>query len=93
VWHKKQKAWVVGIVHYREALIDVDSWCRPRGIYVDYIPESLFDLFEFRIPFTDPTKENVVAYDYTQDSLQKPRLSQLPKNLMAALYDFQKVGV
>jgi SWI/SNF-related matrix-associated actin-dependent regulator of chromatin subfamily A-like protein 1 len=93
VYNKKLKAWILNINEYQEALLELNAFCKPRGICVDPIPESLFDLFEFKIPFTDPTKQNVPEYDYTADLLQKPRLTSLPKPLMKALYDFQKVGV
>ena len=87
-YNKRQKAWILNINDYKEAIIDVNNFCKPRGIYVDIIPETLFDLLEYTIPFTDPTKQNVVEFDYASDFLQKPRLTSLPKHLMNALYDF-----
>ena len=57
------------------------------------IPQTVFDLHEYKIPFTDTSKRKIVAYDYEQDLDNKPSLSQLPRSLWNALYDFQKVGV
>ena len=34
-----------------------------------------FDLLEFRIPFTDETKKNIVGYDFNNDVLYKPKLT------------------
>ena len=51
------------------------NYCKPRGIFVDLIPDSLFELFENKIPFSDLTKQNIPNYDYHLDLLSKPRLS------------------
>jgi len=38
VYDKKLREWRANISRYKEAAIDVASFCRPRGIYVDLIP-------------------------------------------------------
>lgn len=61
--------------------MEVKSFCKPRGIYADPIPDSLFDLFEHKIPFSDQTKNNIVGFNYELDFLFRPRILMLPKNL------------
>ena len=75
MYNKKKREWVIDINLYKECAIDVSAYCKSRGIYCDLIPDSLFDLFEQKIPFSDQTKENVAEYDYNLDNIMKPRLT------------------
>jgi len=52
-----------------------------------------FDLLEYRTPFSDESKKNIVGYEYSDDLMYKPKLSSLPPSLYHSLYNFQKVGV
>ena len=54
-----------------------------------------FDVIEFRVPFSDDTKKNLVGYNYSNDLCTgfKPTLKELPPSLYHSLYEFQKVGV
>ena len=61
---------------------------RARGIYVDLIPKSVFELHEYKIPFSDPTKAKIIPYDYEMDLDNKPMIRHLPKGLQENLYDF-----
>lgn len=45
------------------------------------------------MPFSDPSKQKIIDYNYEDDLQIKPSLNQLPKGLYDSLYDFQKVGV
>ncbi|CDW72220.1 snf2 family n-terminal domain containing protein [Stylonychia lemnae] len=49
--------------------------------------------WEFKVPFSDTSKINIVDYDYHEDFEHKVLLLNLPKNLQVSLYNFQKVGV
>ena len=62
-------------------MLEAKAFCKPRGIYCDAIPDSVFNLFEETVPFSDPSKENIVGFNYMSDSFSKPRITQLPKNL------------
>ena len=42
--------------------MEVDNFCKSRGIYVDLIPELIFELFDNRIPFSDINKWNPVNH-------------------------------
>ena len=66
---------------YKECVLEIGAYCKPRGILCDLIPDSLFNLFDQKTPFSDPSKENVAEYDYNLDMLMKPRLTQLPPGL------------
>ena len=90
---KKHKEWATHLVKYKEVAIEVVSFCKSRGIEVDLIPQMVFDIQEFKVPFSDPTKLKILEYEYQQDMESKPLLQHLPKNLTNSLYNFQKVGV
>ena len=53
IYNKKQKAWGINLNEYQECILDIKNFCKPRGIYADPIPDSLFDLFEHKVPFAD----------------------------------------
>jgi hypothetical protein len=74
-YSKRKKEWVLDITIYKECVIEITAYCKPRGIYCDVIPDSLFNLFEQKIPFSDITKENIANYDYNLDEIMKPRLT------------------
>ena len=80
-YNKKYKQWNLHINDYKEVMLESRSFCKPRGIFVDAIPDCVFNLFEETVPFSDPSKENLVGYSYFYDAYSKPRLTQLPKNL------------
>ena len=54
-----------------------------------------FDVMEYKTPFSDESKKNIVGYNYVNDMVSelKPRLNDLPASLYHSLYNFQKVGV
>ena len=52
-----------------------------------------FDLLEYKTPFSDESKKNIVGYEYSDDLMYKPKLSYLPPISYDSLYAFQKVGV
>ena len=56
LWNKKRREWTANILKYREALVEIQNFCKPRGIYVDMIPAYVFELSEYNIPFTDESK-------------------------------------
>lgn len=87
------REWIVSLNKYKEIAIDISLLCRAKIIDLDPIPQVSFDILEYRIPFTDDTKTNVVGYDYSLDLTLKPSISQLPPSLLHSLYNFQKVGV
>lgn len=88
LYNKKKREWTTHILKYKECAIEVSCLCRSRGIYVDLIPQQVFDLFEYRIPFTDLSKTQINGHNYELDLQSKPSLSQLPKSLWKSLYDF-----
>ena len=49
-----------------------------------------FDIIEYRVPFSDETKKNLVGYDYRNDLVSglKPSLRDLPPSLFHSLYNF-----
>lgn len=75
VYVKKHKEWTAGLHRYKEAAVEIANWCRSRGYEMDLIPDSVFDLIEQRVPFTDPTKTKVVDYDYNYDTDNKSNIS------------------
>jgi hypothetical protein len=87
------REWIVSLNKYKEVAIEISQFCRTKVTDLDPIPQVAFDIIEYRIPFSDDTKTNIVSYDYTLDLNIKPSLSQLPPSLMHSLYNFQKVGV
>ena len=72
VYVKKQKEWTSSLHKYKEAAVEIANYCRHRGIEVDLIPDFVFDLIEQKVPFTDPTKTQVVDHDYNSDLDTKP---------------------
>ena len=56
LWNKRRKEWTANISQYKNAALEVQNFCKPKGLYVDFIPQHVFDMFEFVIPFTDETK-------------------------------------
>lgn len=88
MWNKRRKEWIINITHYRDISVEVARFCKSKGIFIDLIPAWLFDLFEYKIPFSDPSKRELVDYNYENDLIRKPRLNQLPELLYNALYDF-----
>jgi len=78
---------------YREVIVVAESYCKPREILIDPIPQPCFDIFDFPVPFSDPTKKQIIDHDYSQDLKNKPSLKDLPKSLFDSLYNFQKVGI
>lgn len=93
IYNKKRREWTSSIARYKECATEVAQFCRPRGIFVDLIPKTVFELHDYKIPFTDRTKESIVDYDYENDLDNKPTLRSLPKGLQDNLYAFQKVGI
>jgi len=75
VYNKKRREWTTSISAYKECAIEVSTFCKGRGVYVDLIPQQVFDLHEYAIPFTDPAKQKIMDYDYEDDFLMKPTLS------------------
>jgi SNF2 family DNA or RNA helicase len=75
--------------------MEIASYCRQKIIDLDPITQMAFDILEYRIPFSDDTKKNLVGYNYKNDLVAglKPTLKELPPSLFHALYNFQKVGV
>lgn len=53
IYNKRRKEWTSSIMRYKECATEVAQFCRPRGIYVDLIPKTVFELNEYRIPFSD----------------------------------------
>lgn len=47
-----------------------------------------FDILEYRVPFSDDSKKNIVGFNYINDLVgeMKPRLSDLPASLYHSLY-------
>jgi len=64
VYNKRRKEWAMRINCYKDVSIEVSRFAKSRGIYVDLIPEWLFDLFEYRVPFSDPSKAELVEFNY-----------------------------
>ena len=60
---------------------------------MDLIPQHVFDLGEYIIPFTDMSKSTILNHSYEDDLHNKPTISSLPRQLFNSLYQFQKVGV
>jgi SNF2 family DNA or RNA helicase len=87
------REWIVGLNKYKEVATDISEFCRAKLIDLDPITQMAFDLLEYRTPFTDETKKNIVNYDYRHDIMYRPMLSLLPPSLYHSLYNFQKVGV
>ena len=46
VYVKKHKEWTSSLHRYKEAAVEICSYCQSRGIEVDLIPEFVFDLIE-----------------------------------------------
>eukprot|EP00347_Sterkiella_histriomuscorum_P021164 403335006 len=76
-----------------EFAVECLKYCQARKICVDLIPQMVFDLFEFKVPFSDTSKISIVNYDYHEDFDHKANIQNLPKSLYAQLYHFQRVGV
>ena len=93
IFNKRRREWTANILRYKECAVEVAMFCRPRGIFVDFIPTSVFELHEYKVPFSDSTKEKIVDYDYEFDLELKPKIKHLPHGLQQNLYDFQKVGI
>lgn len=91
LWNHKRREWTSHILKYREALYEVQCFCKGRGIYVDSIPKFIFELTEYAVPFSDDSKQKIVPFNYDEDI--RPNLFQLPKALYNSLYDFQRTGV
>ena len=88
VYNKRRREWMSSIARYKECATEVAQFCRPRGIYVDLIPQSVFELYEYKIPFSDATKAPIIDYNYEQDLESKPMIRDLPKGLLDNLYAF-----
>jgi len=46
VYAKKHKEWTASLHKYKEAAVEVANFCRSRGIELDLIPDTVFDLIE-----------------------------------------------
>lgn len=92
-YDKKHKEWTVHINKYKEVALEVKNFCQPRGIFFDLIPQMVFDICEYRVPFSAENIIRIINYDYHEDLENKPSIQQLPKHLLSSLYNFQKVGV
>lgn len=64
IYNKRRREWMCPMLKYKECATEIAQFCRPRGIYVDLIPQAVFELHEFKIPFSDDTKQKIVDYDY-----------------------------
>lgn len=91
----EQREWIVSLQKYKEVALEIATFCRAKIIDLDPIPAMAFDTLEFKIPFSDESKKNLVGYNYKNDLCAgvKPTLRDLPPSLFHALYNFQKVGV
>jgi hypothetical protein len=78
----------VSLNKYKEVAIEVSAFCRAKIIDLDPIPQVSFDLIEYRIPFSDESKSNLVGYDYANDMNFKPSIAMLPPSLYHSLYQF-----
>lgn len=38
IYNKKRREWTLSIARYKECAIEVSTYCKSRGIYVDLIP-------------------------------------------------------
>ena len=70
----QQREWIVSLNKYKDVAIEVSGFCRAKIIDLDPIPQVAFDIIEYRIPFSDETKTNVVGYDYSLDINFKPSI-------------------
>jgi len=84
---------VASLQRYKEIACEIYNFCKAKIYDLDPIPQLAFDILDYRVPFSDPTKKNIVSYNYELDVQSKPLLSSLPPSLYHALYNFQKVGV
>jgi hypothetical protein len=58
----EQREWIVSLQKYREVAMEISSYCRLKIIDLDPITTMAFDILEFRVPFSDETKKNLVGY-------------------------------
>jgi len=91
----EQREWIVSLTKYKEVAMEISAYCRSKIIDLDPITQMAFDVIEFRVPFSDESKKNLVGYNYANDLCAgfKPSLKDLPPSLFHSLYNFQKVGV
>jgi hypothetical protein len=47
----------------------------PRGIYFDLIPQMVFDIIEYRVPFSAENIVKIIKYEYLEDLENKPLIS------------------
>ena len=38
LWNNKRREWTSHVLMYKQAIFEIESYCKPRGIYVDGIP-------------------------------------------------------
>lgn len=68
------KEWIVSLNKYKEVAMEISNYCRAKTTDLDPVPQVAFDIMEYRIPFTDETKKNIVGYDYSVDVHVKPSI-------------------
>jgi hypothetical protein len=73
LWNKKRREWTSHLLKYKQAIFEIQNFCKPKGIFVDAIPRFVFEVAEYAIPFTDESKQKLIDFDYECDV--KPKLS------------------
>jgi hypothetical protein len=86
-------SWVFPLFSYKEVLQFMQSKCEKVGFRVNEISLIAFDAIDYPVPFSNPVMKSILKYNYTNDLKNKPKLSQLPLELLNRLYNFQKVGI
>ena len=60
----ENREWVLALPRYREIAQLIANWCRGSGVDLDPISGMSFDLLEYKVPFSDESKKNLIGYDF-----------------------------
>ena len=89
-------AWILPMDSYKEVLIHFQQKIDRMGgimVKIHEISQIAFDIVDHAIPFSSPHIKPIIKFNYSQDLKFRPRLGQLPAELLKRLYNFQKVGI
>lgn len=88
-----KKEWVLHMKKYKECAEEIIAHLKPKDIKISVIPQFVFELLEYKIPFSNPAISNIIDYDYTLDERYRIDFENLSTKIKDSLYDFQIQGV
>lgn len=65
------REWICALNKYKQIATEVSTFCRVKMIDLDPVTQMAFDVIEYKIPFSDDNKKNIVGYDYHKDVLYR----------------------